>query len=248
MSICKTVVQERKRFNTTIDSILLAGFAKNFAKGFTLDLGTGNGVLPLLLSDSGKISKVVGIDLNLDTLKVAKNNIETLALKDRITFLGSDIREVPRLFRPNSFETVVVNPPYRKMNTGNISPYFDRAQSCHELVCKLDDVIKAAAHVLKNKGRFIIVFLPERLPELMQKLDLYRLAPKTMQMVHPYKDRSCGHVLVCARKNGALGLETLSPLIIYTRQGEYSPEMLDYYSYSSRFGFQLDKITVSNDR
>ena len=237
--MCSKNLNNRKKFTTTIDSILLAGFAKSFAKGITLDLGTGNGILPILLSDCGKISKIVGIDLNMESLGDAKKNIDTLTLREKIIFLGSDIRDIPSLFRSNSFETVIVNPPYRKINTGNISPYPERARSCHELDCNLDDVIRAAAHVLRNKGRFVIIFLPERLPELIEKLNSYRLPPKTMLMVHPYKNRSCGHVLICARKGGALGLETLAPLIIYTKQNEYSPEMMDYYRKNFRIGCQF---------
>jgi len=231
----ETTSVKNREFTTTLDSILLAGFAREHIKAPVLDLGTGNGIIPNLIAVSINNGSIVGIDINRKSISRARNNTQQLTIQNRIQYLAADIKTVPNLFKQNSFESVMVNPPYRKQGTGRISPYPERAVSCHEITCDLDDVLKAASHVLKYKGRFFLIYLPDRLPELLYRLELYRLFPKTMQMVHPFKDKSCRHVLICARKDVSPGMETKAPLIVYSRHREYTDQMNCYFSYLPEF-------------
>lgn len=221
------VVQPRVGYRFSLDPLLLAAFAEVPATATVADLGTGSGVIPLLLARVGKGRQFVGIELQEDAVSRAKRSVVLNRLEDSIRIVRADIRDLSGDFAAGSFVVVVTNPPYRPPASGRIAPGAERGAARHELAGGLTDFLRTAAFLLNNGGRFFIVYLAERLAELCDEMRTFRLEPKRLRLVHSRRGEAAKLVLVEGRKHARPGVKIEAPLIVY-RDGvgrEYTEEM-----------------------
>ncbi|MDO4490253.1 MAG: tRNA1(Val) (adenine(37)-N6)-methyltransferase [Lachnospiraceae bacterium] len=223
------IIQAEGAFRYGIDAVLLSGFARVKPGERVLDMGTGTGIIPILLSAKTKGRSFTGLEIQERSADMAKRSVAYNHLEDRIQIVTGDIKEAAAIFAPASFDVVVSNPPYMTGNHGLVNPEEAKAIARHEILCTLEDVISQAAKLLTPKGRFYLVHRPFRLAEIMRILMKYKLEPKRMQLVHPFVDREPNIVLLEACKNGNPRITVEKPLIVYETPGVYTEEVLKYY-------------------
>lgn len=223
------IIQSPDRFSFSIDSVLLAHFARVRRGERVLDLGTGSGVVPLLLSTLTEAAELHGLEIDPATAGMACRSVAANSLEGRVIIRQGDLREAPALYGHGAFDVVTVNPPYRVPGTGLISPSPAKAVARHELSCTLEDVVSSAGACLRYRGRLAIVHLPERLVELMVLLRHHNLEAKRLRMIHPRQGRPANLVLIEALKGGRPGLAVAEPLFVHTDEGKYTPELLALY-------------------
>lgn len=227
------IIQNTEIFCFGMDAVLLSAFAAVREGDRVLDMGCGNGVIPLLMK--ARNNETAGLhftgleiqDINVDMAlrSVRLNNIE-----NDIDIVKGDIKEASRLFGGASFDVVTTNPPYMNENHGLKNPESHKAIARHEILCTLEDVIREAAKVLKPSGRFYMVHRPHRLTEIIVLMKKYRIEPKRMRLVHPYADKDANMVLIEGVRGGRPMLKVESPLIVYSSPGVYTDELLDVYN------------------
>ena len=223
------IIQDPDRFCFGMDAVLLSGFA-NVQKGEkALDLGTGTGIIPVLLSSRTEGKSFTGIELQEDCADMASRTVLFNHLEDEVTILQGDLRNIRELAAPSSFDVVTSNPPYMIAQHGLKNPDMPKAIARHEIKCTLRDVVMAAAYSLKDRGRFYMVHRPFRLVEIFAVLREFHLEPKRMQLVYPYIDREPNMVLIEARKRGNPRLSVEKPLIVYEKPGVYTRSVLEIY-------------------
>lgn len=226
------ILQAAKGYRFSLDPILLSHFAAAGAAEQVVDLGTGSGVIPLLLARLTQASRLVGIEFRPAQAARAQRSVELNGLQERVGIIQGDLRRVRRLLPGGAADLVVTNPPYRRPGSGRISPDDERAQARHELAGGLQDFVAAAGWLLADRGRFAIIYLVERLPELLARMAEQNIEPKRLRMIHPRARKPAGMVLVEGRKNGRPGMTVEAPLCIYTSSGtgrEYTEEVLEMY-------------------
>ena len=223
------IIQDPKRFCFGIDAVLLSNFAKVKPGERVLDLGTGTGILPILLEGKTKGSHFTGLEIQEESADMARRSVSYNGLEERIDIVTGDIKEAASIFGAASFGVITTNPPYMIGDHGlknqNEALYIAR----HEALCTLDDILRESAKILKVKGRFYMVHRPFRLAEIMNVLTKYRLEPKKMQLVYPYIDREPNMVLIEALKGGNSRVTVEPPLIVYKEPGVYTENILKIY-------------------
>jgi tRNA1Val (adenine37-N6)-methyltransferase len=226
------VVQPRAGYRFSLDPLLLAAFAQIPANATVADLGTGSGVLPLLLARGGQGRQFVGFELQEEAADRAARSVTLNGRDGCIRIVRADIRDLPEEFAAGSFAAVVTNPPYRQPGSGRIAPGSERGAARFELAGGLTDFLRTAAFLLNNGGRFFIVYLAERLAELCDEMRTYRLEPKRLRLVHSRNGEPARLVLVEGRKHARPGVKIEAPLIIY-REGkgrEYAEELTHLFN------------------
>lgn len=225
------IIQNPEKFCFGMDAVLLSGFAK-IKKGETvLDMGTGTGILPILLAAKTEGRSFTGLELQAESADMARRSVSLNSMQDRIDIVNGDIKEASHIFGAASYDVVVTNPPYMNENHGIVNPDAPKAIARHEIKCNLEDVIGQAAKVLKVNGRLYMVHRPFRLVDIMELTVKYRLEPKRLRMVYPYADREPSMVLVEAIKGGRRRLTVEKPLIIYNENREYTEEIKRDYGF-----------------
>lgn len=224
------ILQAEAGYRYSIDPFLLVSFASVPDSASVVDLGSGSGVMPMLLSERSAAEKIIGLELQDSLVGRSRRSVAMNGLENKIEILQGDVRALPAVLSPDSFDVVITNPPYRTLATGRIAPVDERASARHELYGGIDDFLRAAAFLLKGKGRFFIIYLAERLAELLSAMSRHKLEPKRLRMVHSREGASAKMVMVEGRKNGNPGLSVEPPLVIYEREGQgYSEEILVLY-------------------
>ncbi|MBO5564471.1 MAG: tRNA1(Val) (adenine(37)-N6)-methyltransferase [Lachnospiraceae bacterium] len=223
------VVQDTEGFLFGIDAVLLSAYARAEEGEALLDLCTGTGVIPILLSAKTKAEKITGLEIWPESVELARKSVRLNGLTSRIEIIEGDVKEADRIFAPASFDVITCNPPYLKKEGGKTSAKDARAVARHEILCTFDDVARAAGTLLKPGGSFYLVHRPFRLPELFASLCKYRLEPKAMRLVHPYADHAPTMVLLRCVRDGRAELQIGAPLIVYEREGVYTKEVLEMY-------------------
>lgn len=225
------LIQNPEKFCFGMDAVLLSGFAKVHQRESCLDLGTGTGIIPILLSAKTEGQRFVGLEIQPESADMARRSVEGNGLNDRIQIVTGDIKEASKIFGPASFEVVTSNPPYMIGGHGLTNGNEARAIARHEVLCNLTDLARETAKVLKSNGHFYMVHRPFRLAEIICELSAVGLEPKRIRFVHPYVDKEPTMVLVEALKGGKPRMTVEPPLIIYDAPGVYSQEILDTYGY-----------------
>ena len=223
------IIQDPKRFCFGIDAVLLSCFA-NVKKGeHVLDLGTGTGIIPILLEAKTKGEHFIGLEIQPESAEMARRSVKLNNLEEKIEIHEGDIKDCINLYKPSSFDVITSNPPYMNDGGGLKNDYSPKTIARHEVLCNLDDVIRSAARLLKTSGRFYMVHRPRRLVDIICKLREYKLEPKTMRFVHPFVDKEPNIVLIEAIRNGRPMLKNLPPIIIYEKDGTYTQDYIDMY-------------------
>lgn len=223
------IIQNSKGFCFGIDAVLLSAYAQVKPKERVLDLGTGTGVIPILLSGKTQGEHFTGLEINPDSADMARRSAAYNHLEDKVSIVTGDICKAGEEFAAGSFDVVTSNPPYMTGGHGLVNPDPMLAAARHELKCTFDDVARSASAMLKERGRFYLVHRPFRLPELMATLMTYRLEPKSMRLVYPSVDKEPSMVLLGCMKGGKPRCSVEKPLIIYDETGQYTPEVKALY-------------------
>ncbi len=225
------IIQDPKRFCFGMDAVLLAGFAKVKPGEKVLDLGTGTGILPILLEARTKGASFTGLEIQPESADMAARSVRLNHLENKVHIVNGDIREADRLFGAGSYHVVTSNPPYMTDLHGIKNPNEAKAIARHEILCTLEDVVSQAAKLLAPCGRFYLVHRPFRLAEILTCLCSHGLEPKRMRLVHSYEDREPNMVLIETLKGGRSGMTVEKPLIIFEKPGVYRSEIREVYGY-----------------
>ena len=214
-----------------MDAVLLTGFTRVKEGERVLDLGTGTGIIPLLLSAKTKGEHFTGLEISNSSADMARRSVRLNGLEQRIEIIQGDIKEAGELFAPASFDVVTSNPPYMIGQHGLINSDLEKAAARHEILCTLEDVVRAAARLVRSGGRFCLVHRPFRLAEIIRVLSGYRLEPKRMRLVYPYADREPNMVLIESVRGGNPRMTVEKPLIVYEKAGVYTSEIMELYNF-----------------
>lgn len=225
------IIQNPKKFCFGMDAVLLSGFAKAGKGSNVLDLGTGTGIIPILMEAKTQAAHFTALEIQEESADMARRSVELNGLQEKITIVQGDIREAGTLFGAASFDVVTCNPPYMVGRHGLKNPEAPKAIARHEILCTLEDVVSQAARTLRPGGNFYMVHRPFRLAEIMVTLRKHRLEPKRMQFVYPFVDKEPNMVLIEANRGGRPWLTVEKPLIIYKEPGVYMPEITGIYGY-----------------
>ena len=196
-----------------------------------LDLGTGTGIIPILLAAKTEGEHFTGLEISKTSADMAQRSVALNGLSERMDVVLGDIKKAGALFAPASFDVVTSNPPYMTGGHGLVNPDVEKAAARHEVLCTLEDVVSAAAKLVRSGGRFYMVHRPFRLAEIIRVLSAHQLEPKRMQLVYPYVDREPNMVLIEAVRGGRSRMTVEKPLIVYEKPGVYTGEITDIYGY-----------------
>lgn len=225
------IIQDPGRFCFGMDAVLLSGFAYVKPGEHVLDLGTGTGIIPILLEAKTKGEYFTGLEIQPESADMAERSVKLNGLTERINIVTGDIKEASSIFGASSFEVVTTNPPYMIGQHGISNPKDAKAIARHEILCDLDDILRESARLLKPQGRFYMVHRPFRLAEIFSKMIEYRIEPKRMKLVYPFVDKEPNMVLIEGLRGGRSRLTVEKPLIVYKEPGVYTDEIYDIYGY-----------------
>ena len=225
------IIQKKKGFCFGMDAVLLSGFAQVKEGEVAVDLGTGTGIIPILLEAKTKGKHFTGLEIQEEVAEMAGRSVRLNQLENRVDIVRGDIKEASRLFGKASFDVVTSNPPYMNDNHGLKNPELPKAIARHAVFCTQDDVCREASLLLKSGGRFYMVHKPHRLAEIITALKTYKLEPKRMKLVHPFVDKEANMVLIEAVRGGRSMMKVEAPIIVYREPGVYTQEIYDVYGY-----------------
>lgn len=222
------IIQSDEVFSFSMDAVLLARFAAVPKYGKVLDLCSGNGVIPLLLSTRTKAA-IEGIEIQPRVADMARRSVEMNGLTERILIREGDLRELVNITGHGVYDAITVNPPYMPLTGGDLKLNKHQAIARHEIHCSLEDVAVAAMRLVRPGGKVSMVHKPQRLAEIVTVLRQHRLEPKLVRFVHPRAGADANMVLIEALRDGKPDVRILPPLIVYGEDGQYCPEIMDIY-------------------
>lgn len=225
------IIQNPEKFCFGMDAVLLSGFARAKRGEHCLDLGCGNGIIPILMEAKTEGASFTGLEIQPYSADLARRNVALNHLEDRVRIVEGDIRDASELFGASSFQVVTSNPPYMTADHGIRNKDEAKTIARHEVLCNLEDVIRESARLLVPSGRFYLVHRPFRLAEIISLMVQYRIEPKRMQLVYPFVDREPNMVLIEGLRGGRSRMTVEKPLIVYREPGKYTDEIYDIYGY-----------------
>lgn len=224
------IIQNKNGFCFGIDSILLSEFTKNIkSDSEVIDLGSGTGIIAILLSAKTNAKKIIGIEIQEKVAEMASRSIKMNKLENKIEIINEDIRNIANRLDNNKYDVIVTNPPYMKNNTGLKSENKEKLISRHEVECTINDIAKASFKLLKDKGQIYMVHRPDRLMDIVESFRKNKLEIKKMRLIYPKEGREANLVLIKAIKNGKAFLRIDRPLYVYKNNGEYTDEVQEIY-------------------
>lgn len=225
------IIQDTGRFCFGMDAVLLTGFVKIKSGENVLDMGTGTGIIPILLEAKTKAAHFTALEIQADSADMAERSVKINGLEEKIAVVQGDIKEAGLLFGAASFHVVTTNPPYMIGEHGLKNPDEAKAIARHEVLCTLEDVVREAAKVLKSSGRFYMVHRPFRLAEIIRTLSAYGLELKRLQFVHPYIDKEPNMVLLECIKGAKPRVTVDPPIVVFKEPGVYHEDIVKVYGY-----------------
>ena len=225
------IIQNPSKFCFGMDAVLLSGFAQVKRDERALDLGTGTGIIPLLLSAKTEGIHFTGLEIQEESADMARRSVALNGLEEKLEIVTGDIKDASARFGASSFDVITTNPPYMIGDHGLKNDNEAKTIARHEILCDLEDVLRESSRILKTHGRFYMVHRPFRLAEILGKMSEYRLEPKRMRLVYPYIDKEPNMVLIEGLKDGRARMTVEKPLIVYREPGVYMPEIYDIYGY-----------------
>lgn len=223
------LIQNKEGFCFGVDAVLLANFPDVKDNAEIVDLGTGTGIIPIILSGKTGAKKIIGLEIQKDMAEMAQRSVKLNSLEDRVTIMEGDIKNSVSLLGRGKYDVVVSNPPYMNSGGGLVNPKDTKAISRHEILCTLEDVIAAGTALLKPAGQFAMVHRPERIVDILCLMRQYKLEPKYLRLVHPYPDKKANMILVKGVKGGRAHLKMLPPLYVFNKDGQYTEEIDNIY-------------------
>jgi len=223
------IIQNKEKFCFGIDAVLLSDFARAKKSDKVLDIGTGTGIIPILMTAKTEGMHFTGLEIQHESAEMASRSVRLNSLEEKVDIVEGDIKDALKLFDRESFNVITSNPPYMTESAGAGNDDEPKAIARHEIKCTLDDVIREGSKLLKVSGRFYLVHRPFRLAEIIDTFKKYNLEPKRMRLVHPYVDKEPTMVLIEAVKCAKSGIKIMAPLIVYDEPGKYTKEIYNIY-------------------
>lgn len=223
------IIQNTKIFCFGIDAVLLAAFAQMSETDSAIDLGTGNGIIPMLMEARYGGTHFYGLEIQDMNVDMARRSVEMNGLGGKVEIVQGDIKTAAQIFGAGRYDVVTSNPPYMNENHGLINPDSHKAIARHEILCTLEDVVREAAKLLRVNGHFYMIHRPHRLVEIFDTLTRYKLEPKRVRFVHPFVDKEANMVLIDAIKGAKSMVKVEAPLIVYSEPGVYTQELWDIH-------------------
>lgn len=224
------LIQKKDGFCFGIDAVLLSYFAQVPKRSRVIDLGTGTGIIAVLVAAKKEPEKVVGLEIQPDVAEMAERSVRLNDMGDKVSIVRGDIKDAVRMFGAASFDCVVTNPPYMEKGGGLLNPADTKAIARHEILCTLEDVISAASGLLKPGGKFSMVHRPQRLVDIIYNMRRYSIEPKILRFVHPSPGKKPNLILISGTKNGNAELRVQEPLYVYDDSGKYTKEIDEIYN------------------
>ncbi len=225
------IIQNTTHFCFGMDAVLLSGFAKVKPSDRVLDLGTGTGIIPLLVEGKYKPCHISALEIQQESADMARRSIALNGLEHKIHVVTGDIKEAERIFRPASFDVITCNPPYMIAEHGLQNPDEHKLIARHEVLCTLDDILQQSTKLLPHGGNFYMVHRPFRLAEILHKMHLYGIEAKRIRFVHPYVEKEPNMVLIAGKKGAKSRVTVEKPLIVYEDENVYTNEIYEVYGY-----------------
>jgi tRNA1Val (adenine37-N6)-methyltransferase len=216
------ILQKKEGYRFSIDAPILAYGVCLEKASQAVDLGTGSGVVALILAMRYPGVHIYGIEIQKDLAELAKKNVWRNKMDDRITIVHGDMKDAPRLLGNEGADVVFSNPPYTRMKTGRTSPCGERAAAKHEIHMTLVDVLSSAERLLKPSGRLVLIYSAARMADLITQMRAFKLEPKKLQIIHPKAGSHAERMLIEGVKYGRPGVRVLCPLVIHTADGSYT--------------------------
>ena len=213
------LIQNPGKFCFGVDAVYLSDFARVKPGETVLDMGTGNGIIPILLSAKTKGKKFTGLEIQAETAEMARRSVLYNHLEDRMEIVTGDIKEAADIFKPAFFDVITTNPPYMLAEHGLRNTDDAKAAARHEVLCSLDDILRESMRLLQDKGRFYMIHRPFRLTEILIKMNHYKIEPKRIQFIHPYIDKEPAMVLIEGVRGAKPRVTVEPPIIIYGKSG-----------------------------
>ena len=223
------LIQDPKRFCFGVDAVLLSGFAAAKKGDKVLDLGTGTGIIPILMSAKTQAAHFSALEIQPESAEMARRSVLIIDLQDKIDIVEGDIKKAAEIFKPSYFDVITTNPPYMNFEGGLKNSFDPKTIARHEVLCSLDDIALAAQKLLKFGGHFYMVHRPHRLTDIMCTLRAHKIEPKKIRFVQPYANREPNMVLIEGVRSGKPMVKVMPTLVIYKDDGTYTDEIIDIY-------------------
>ena len=223
------LIQKKSGFRFGTDAVLLSDFAKDIPSDMTLDLCTGSGIVPILLSHKSNAQKIFGLEIQEDIHEMSERSVKINSLQDNVELKLGDLKNITDFFSKRTFSVVTANPPYMKSGSGIESKDYSKHVSRHEALCTLEDVIRAAECMLKLGGHFVMVHRPSRLTDILYFMRKYKIEPKRLRFVLPKVNEEPSLVLIDGLLRGGEELKVLPPLVLYNENNEETEELKAIY-------------------
>lgn len=224
------IIQDTDGFCFGVDAVLLANFADVKKGDNVIDLGTGTGIIPILLAGKTQAAQITGLEIQQPMAEMAERSVQLNDLEERVNIVNGDIKNSVKLFGASKFQVVVSNPPYMNSGGGLINPSDTKAISRHELLCTLEDVIMSSGKLLAPGGQLAMVHRPERLVDIVYLMRKYDIEPKYIRFVHPSPYKKANLLLIKGARGGRPQLKMMEPLYVYDEHGNYSEEINRIYA------------------
>ena len=223
------LIQDPKRFCFGVDAVLLSGFAAAKKGDKVLDLGTGTGIIPILMSAKTQAAHFSALEIQPESAEMARRSVLLNDLQDKIDIVEGDIKKAAEIFKPSYFDVITTNPPYMNFEGGLKNSFDPKTIARHEVLCSLDDIALAAQKLLKFGGHFYMVHRPHRLTDIMCTLRAHKIEPKKIRFVQPYANREPNMVLIEGVRSGKPMVKVMPTLVIYKGDGRYTDEIIGIY-------------------
>ena len=223
------LIQKKDGFCFGVDAVLLANFADVKKNDAVLDLGTGTGVIPLLIAGKTEAGRILGLEIQREMVEMASRSVKLNGLEDRVEIVCGDIKKAREIFGLSGFDVVVSNPPYMNFGSGLVNRSDAKAIARHEILCTLEDIISVSRGILKPGGQLAMVHRPERLADVVYFMRNYGIEPKYIRFVHPSPYKKANLFLIKGARGGRPQLKTLEPLYVYDEKGNFSSEINRIY-------------------
>lgn len=223
------LIQDPDGFCFGIDAVLLSNFCEIKNRWRVIDLGTGSGIIPILLAGKTRANEIIGVEIQEEVAEMARRSVRLNQLEDRVKIVHEDLNQIASHFSIHSFDAVTTNPPYMHQGSGFPNPKSNKAIARHEIKATLEDVIRVSSKLLKDKGHFYMVHRPHRLVDMLCLCRQYKLEPKKIRFVHPNPSKKPNILLIQCIRNGKPELKFMDPLYVYNDDGTYTQEIYKIY-------------------